>query len=326
MCEGFGEEKLLCNGPVPFWLTFVCHKKLCVMKQFSVKILTLLFLFSSALLTAQVSHGTVQEGLTIESKILHKTVRYTIYLPYDYYTSKRSYPVVYLLHGYTDNDMGWIQYGQANRIADEGIASGDIPPMILVTPDAGNSWYINNYNGSVRYEDFFFKEFIPYIESHYRIRTGKPFRAVSGLSMGGYGALVYAMKHPDMFVACAPLSAAMRTDEQVINYTPQRWEKVESVVYGPGLQGKARLTRLFMENSPLHVVQTADAAKLKSVKYYFDCGDNDYFSIANATLHILMKQRKIPHTFIMRPGRHNWTYWRTGLPGALQFIGKAFIH
>ena len=296
------------------------------MKRISSKILTILFLFTTSALMAQISHGTVQEGLTINSKILQKTVRYTIYLPFDYNTSQRSYPVVYLLHGYSDDDIGWTQFGEDNFIADQEIASGKIPPMILVTPDAGTSWYINNYDGSVRYEDFFFKEFIPYIESHYRIRAGKSFRAVAGLSMGGYGALVYAMKHPELFVSCAPLSAAIRTDEQIVNFSPQRWKVIESVVYGPGLKGKERLTKLLIENDPLHLVQTADVKKLKSVKYYIDCGDNDHVTIGNSTLHILMTEHHIPHTFIMRHGRHNWTYWRTGLPGALEFIGKAFIH
>ena len=296
------------------------------MKRISSKILTILFLFTTSALMAQISHGTVQEGLTINSKILQKTVRYTIYLPFDYNTSQRSYPVVYLLHGYSDDDIGWTQFGEDNFIADQEIASGKIPPMILVTPDAGTSWYINNYDGSVRYEDFFFKEFIPYIESHYRIRAGKSFRAVAGLSMGGYGALVYAMKHPELFVSCAPMSAAIRTDQQIINFSPQRWKVIESVVYGPGLKGKERLTKLLIENDPLHLVQTADVKKLKSVKYYIDCGDNDHVTIGNSTLHILMTEHHIPHTFIMRHGRHNWTYWRSGLPDALEFIGKAFIH
>ncbi len=296
------------------------------MKRISSKILTLFFLFTTSLLMAQISHGTVQESLTMESKILHKTVRYTIYLPFDYNTSHRYYPVVYLLHGYSDSDIGWTQFGEDNFIADQEIASGKIPPMILVTPDAGTSWYINNYDGSVRYEDFFFKEFIPYIESHYRIRVGKSFRAVAGLSMGGYGALVYAMKHPDMFVACAALSAAVRTDKQIINFSPERWKVIESVVYGPELKGKARLTKWLIDNDPIHIIQTADRSKLNKVKYYFDCGDNDHVTIGNATMHILMTQHHIPHTFIMRPGRHNWEYWRSGLPNALEFIGKAFVH
>jgi len=294
------------------------------MKQLTSKILFLIFLFSTSILSAQISHGTVEEGLTLNSKILHKTVRYTIYLPYDYHTSKRYYPVVYLLHGYTDNDMGWTQFGEANRIADEGIASGDFPPMILVTPDAGVSWYINNFDGSVRYEDFFFKEFIPYIESHYRIRAEKQFRAVSGLSMGGYGSLVYVMKHPDKFAACAGLSAAVRTDNQYLSLSSARWARTEAVLYGPGLEGKARLNKSLRTNDPLFLAKTEDPALLKKVKYYLDCGDHDYFTLGNSELHILLTRRHIPHEFISRPGRHSWPYWRSGLPNALKFIGKVF--
>src|SRR6056297_1548264 len=144
---------------------------------------------------AQVSRGKVVEGLTIESRLLDKEVRYSIYLPFDYETSQRYYPVVYLLHGYTDNDMGWIQFGEAHLKADQAIAQGKIPPMIIVMPDAGVSWYINNYDNSVPYEDFFFDEFMPHVESKYRIRQKKRYRGVAGLSMGGYGALVYSLKH-----------------------------------------------------------------------------------------------------------------------------------
>ncbi len=294
------------------------------MKKIASKILILLFLFSTSAIMAQISHGTVQESLTINSKILHKTVHYTIYLPYDYNTSHRYYPVVYLLHGYTDNDIGWMQFGEANRIADEGIAKGDFPPMIIVTPDAGVSWYINNFDGSVRYEDFFIKEFIPYIESHYRIRGGRQFRAVAGLSMGGFGSLVYVMKHPDMFAACAGLSAAVRTDEQFLRLSDTRWAHTEALLYGPNLKGKARLNKVLLVNDPLHLVETIDVKALRKVKYYLDCGDNDYFTLGNSELHILMTKEHIPHTYIVRPGHHSWEYWRSGLPGALKFIGKVF--
>jgi enterochelin esterase-like enzyme len=140
---------------------------------------------------AQVSRGIIQKGLIIKSDILKKDVRYTVYLPFDYSASSRYYPVVYLLHGYGDNDMGWVQFGEANMIADESIATRQIPAMILVMPDGGVSWYINNFDNSVRYEDFFFEEFIPFIESKYRIRPEKRYRGVAGLSMGGFGAMVF---------------------------------------------------------------------------------------------------------------------------------------
>ncbi len=296
------------------------------MNKITIKSFLLIVFLFPAILFAQIAHGIIRESLTLESKILHHPVHYTIYLPFDYFTSERTYPVVYLLHGYGDNDKGWMQYGEAGHIADEEIAEGKIPPMVLVTPDAGNSWYLNNYNDCVRYEDFFFKEFIPFIESHYHIRKGKAFRAVAGLSMGGYGALVYAMKYPEDFAACAVLSAAVRTDKQYLALSPKRWEKVEAVVFGPGLKGKQRLTALLVQNNPLHLVQTESPGALRKVKFYIDCGDHDHLTIGNATLHILMTQHHIPHEFIMRPGKHSWSYWRSGLPGALEFIGRAFIH
>ncbi len=116
----------------------------------------------------QVLRGAVKQGLTVESKILGKPVRYSIYLPFDYETSMRFYPVVYMLHGGEGSDVQWIDTGEANLTADEAISNRIIPPMILVMPDAGMSRYINNHDNSVRYEDFFFKEFIPSIESRYR--------------------------------------------------------------------------------------------------------------------------------------------------------------
>ena len=287
-------------------------------------IAALVFLLSMALVTcAQVSHGVVKEGLIIDSKILSKEVRYTIYLPFDYETSSRYYPVVYLLHGYTDNDMGWIQFGEANLIADDAIAKREIPSMIIAMPDGGVSWYINNYNGSVRYEDFFFQEFIPYIESHYRIRQEKRYRGVAGLSMGGFGTLVYAMRHADLFSACAALSAAVNTKEEIIAMDDRAWGRWPISVYGPG-SGEARLTAHLLSYNPVHIVETGDSEKLKSVQIFLDCGDDDYLTIGNAMLHIALTKKQIPHEYRVRDGAHSWSYWRSGLLDALKFIGNSF--
>ncbi len=273
---------------------------------------------------AQISRGFVKEGLSIQSKILNKEVRYTIYLPFDYITSSRFYPIVYLLHGYTDNDMGWLQFGEVNMIADEAIAKREIPPMIIVTPDAGVSWYINNFDNTVMWEDFFIKEFIPFIELKYRIRKEKRYRGIAGLSMGGYGTLNFAFKYPDLFSAAAPMSAAIYTNEQVANFSPERWNKVEGILFGNNLVGKKRLTKHFNENDPLYLIDSLDVNKLKTVRYYIDCGDDDHLTIGNSLLHIKMVKLKIPHEFRMRDGRHNWKYWRSGLVNALKFIGKSY--
>jgi len=272
---------------------------------------------------AQVAHGVVKEGLTMDSEILGKKVRYTIYLPFDYESSTRFYPVVYLLHGYTDNDMAWIQFGEANLIVDEAIANREIPSMIIVTPDAGDSWYINNYSGSVRYEDFFFQEFIPYIESHYRIRQERNYRGIAGLSMGGFGTLVYAMRHPDQFVACAALSAAVNTTEEFVAMDEHAWSRWPTTIYGPG-SGKARITEHLLSYHPIHIVESDDAEKIKSVRIYLDCGDDDYLTIGNAMVHVALTKKQIPHEYRVRDGKHSWSYWRSGLVDALKFIGTSF--
>jgi enterochelin esterase-like enzyme len=274
--------------------------------------------------SSQDTRGVVKEGLTIESKTLGKPVRYTVYLPSDYDSSNRYYPVVYLLHGYTDNDMGWMQFGEAQMIADEAIANRVIPPMILIMPDAGVSWYINNYDNSVRYEDFFIKEFIPYIESKYRIRSEKKFRGVAGLSMGGYGSLVYTLKHQDMFAACAAFSAAIFTDEEIIAEKEDRWANVLGVVYGPKLKGKDRITEHYRSYSPIDIVRSTNAEKLKGLRLYLDCGDDDFLYKGNSTFHILLRDLGIPHEYRVRDGGHTWSYWRSGLVDGLKFIGASF--
>ncbi|MEJ2493161.1 MAG: alpha/beta hydrolase-fold protein [Ignavibacteriaceae bacterium] len=256
--------------------------------------------------------------------MLNKDVRYTIYLPFDYKTSNRFYPVVYLLHGFTDNDIGWIQFGEANLIVDEAIANREIAPMILVMPDGGVSYYINNYNSSVMYEDFFIREFIPYIESHYRIRTGKRYRGIAGLSMGGYGTLVNALKHPDMFSACAAFSAAIYNDDEIKQVSQSDWELKYGILYGPGLAGKDRVNKTFIKNNPFHIIQNADPIKIKQLRIYIDCGDDDQFSESNSLFHVLLLKKKIQHEFRMRDGGHRWNYWRSGLVNALKFIGEGF--
>lgn len=285
---------------------------------------TLFLLLGSTAVTAQIPRGKIKEGLTVDSKILGKPVRYTIYLPADYETSDRKYPVVYLLHGYTDNDTGWLQFGEANQIADEAIAKREIPPMIIVMPDGGVSWYNNNNNGTVKYEDFFFKEFIPSIESTYRIRAEKAYRGISGLSMGGHGALVYSLRHPDMFAACAAFSSGIFTDEEVIANPDPQWASVFGPVYGANLKGQERITEHLKSYSPIHIVKNARPDAFKSVRFYLDCGDDDFLYKGNSTFHIVLRDLKIEHEYRVRNGGHTWTYWRTGLADGLKFIGESF--
>jgi S-formylglutathione hydrolase FrmB len=268
--------------------------------------------------------GTIQEALTIDSQILGKLVRYAIYLPYDYQTSTRSYPVIYLLHGNRADETSWICFGEAHLTADENIAARAIPPMILVMPDGANSRYINNYDRSLCYEDFFFQEFIPAIESKYRIKPEKWFRGILGLSMGGYGALVYALKHPDWFCACVTFSASIYTDEMIINMTDDEWAANRASAHGDGLKGEARLTEHYQSYDPFRLVQKGDLETLKTVRLYLDCGDKDFRNEGYAAFHILLRRLKVPHEYRVRAGGHTWPYWRNGLGEGLKFVGNIF--
>ncbi len=284
------------------------------------------FIFSFCFLNIAVAQnaGKVIEQVSIKSNILNKNVAYTIYLPADYTTSERTYPVVYLLHGYTDNNTGWLQFGEINRYADKAIADGIIPPMIIVMPNGDSSWYINSYDGKEKYEDFFIKEFMPSVEKTYRIKNEKKYRGIAGLSMGGYGTLFYSIKYPELFAAAAPLSAAVFDDNAMTTMPDKNYERTFGQLFGRGLKEKERLNKAWNSNSILKFVEIKSPDDLSKVRYWIDCGDDDFLTKGNCLLHIALSEKKVPHEFRVRNGAHNWTYWRTGITDALQFIGASF--
>src|SRR5687767_12344324 len=159
--------------------------------------------------------GTAQNGktfdnLSLKSKILNMDRKFSIYLPPDYESSQRAYPVLYLLHGSGDDQTGWVQFGEVGNITDKAIREGIATPVIIVMPDAntGRRGYFNDIRGDWRYEDFFFEELMPHVEKTYRIKASKRYRAVAGLSMGGGGSFMYALHHPELFSAACPRSAS----------------------------------------------------------------------------------------------------------------------
>jgi len=268
--------------------------------------------------------GQVQEGLHFASAILGREVNYAIYLPPDYESSSWRYPVVYLLHGFTDNESAWIQFGEANLAADRAIADREIPPMIIVMPDAGVTWYINDYQNKNRYEDMLVQEFIPFIDATYRTRAKKEFRGVAGLSMGGWGSLMLSMRHPDLFAACSAFSSAVWKDEEITGMPENRYEELFAELFGHKLKNKNRLNAHFRQYHPIDLAKAQPVESLKSVRYYIDCGDDDFLANGNAILHMTLRERNVPHEFRVRDGAHNWTYWRTGLVEGLKFIGASF--
>ena len=284
-----------------------------------------LALSAPSALPGDAAAGEVFEGLKLRSTILGRDVAYAVYLPPDYATSTRRYPVVYLLHGYTDNESGWVQFGEVSLAADRAIAGREIPPMIIVMPDGGVSFYINDAAGKVRWEDMFVQELIPFMDKTYRTRADREFRGVAGLSMGGWGTLVAALRHPELFAAGAAFSAAVWSDEDIIGMKQDSWDKLLGPLFGAaGLAGQERLTSHFRKVSPLELAGTLPEDSLKKVRLYIDCGDDDFLIKGNCALHLLLADRKIPHEFRVRDGGHTWSYWRTGIVDGLKFIGQSF--
>jgi S-formylglutathione hydrolase FrmB len=286
------------------------------MKQFVIIFFGLMLSFN---IFAQ--SGSVFESLIFDSKKVSYPVEYSVYLPPDYETSRRSYPVLYLLHGYSDDETGWIQYGEANSIADRGITNGDFSPFIIVIPDGKATWYINNINGSDPWEDMFVQEFIPFIEKEFRVRSKKEFRAIGGLSMGGYGALMLSMRNPQLFSVCVAMSAAIFTDEEIL--TSDIHDRYFGDIFG-SRPVNGVVSEYWKAHSPLHLIDRTDKELLRSVRFYIDCGDDDFIYKGNSALYVKMRNMNIPHEYRVRDGAHTWNYWRAGLTDGLKFISEKF--
>lgn len=280
------------------------------------KLFLLNFVFTVGLLFSQ--GGKVIDQLSLKSEILGSERKYAIYLPSDYDYSNREYPVLYLLHGAGDDHTGWVQFGEVKSITDKANKNGVSTSMIIVMPDAqtGEKGYFNDINQKWNYEDFFFKEFIPFIEKKYRIKSEKRYRAIAGLSMGGGGSFIYALRHPEMFSSACPLSGYMGE----LSYT-EFYEKNKKKHEN---YRREKLFNYYSNHNALSIIQNQTVENLKSVRWYIDCGDNDFLYEGNSLVHIALKKRGIPHEYRVRNGSHNWTYWRGSLPRVLAFVSEHF--
>lgn len=231
----------------------------------------------------------VDLGQTVKSSILGKDVRYTIYLPAGYDDSKKDYPVLYLLHGYDFNggnekgDLGWVSAGSMVQSTDSAIKNGSVSELVVVMPCGFNAFYVNGFQDGMKYEDFFFNELIPHIESNYKVKTGRDSRAIAGLSMGGYGTTLYAFKHPEKFCFAYSMSGAVAGNGSV--------------------------------QTPQSVIETAmnQGAKAESFPYYImEVGTEDQIPglyNANVDFDKYLTSKGISHKYIERGGGHDWTFW-----------------
>lgn len=259
---------------------------------------------------------------SLKSKILNITRKYSVYLPKSYSTlTGKKYPVLYLLHGLYDNNKGWLEGGNLQHIADDVMDSNKACEMIIVVPDAGTvkDGYFNTEGWP--YETFFFDEFIPYIEKTYRIFGDKSHRAIAGYSMGGGGATAYALEHPDMFSSVYVMSALMTLPKRDRTALPSQ---DSTSVKDPQM---VEFGKSVLANDCIVFISFSDDAtleKYRTIRWFIDCGDDDFLLDVNFSFYQEMKKAKVPCELRVRDGNHNWDYWKPALYMALSFVSDGF--
>lgn len=257
----------------------------------------------------------------MRSRTLGREIGYCALLPPSYSTdTTRRYPVLYYLHGLGDDQQMFLRAGGLNMVEDLW-EHGQIGEFVIVTPDGGSSFYINSRDGRERYEDFLIREFFPAIERRYRIEPGRKSRGLAGISMGGYGALHLAFRHPELFASASAGSAALIETIPPVSVTAQP-QRAARGIFG-GVFGTPPDPAFWLRNSPLTLARTLHPAGLK---IYFDCGteDNYGFDAGAVSLDKILNARRIPHEFHLYPGGHNWMYFAQHLPTSLEFHSRAF--
>jgi S-formylglutathione hydrolase FrmB len=244
------------------------------------------------------------ECSVIKSSILARPVRYCAFLPPGFDHDKtRHYPVLYYLHGLGDNEQSLLNFGGWDVIADLR-RQGKIGDFVVLAPSAGHTFYVNSADGKVRYEDFFLKEFMPQMEKRYRAEGTRWTRGITGVSMGGYGALRLALKYPDEFAAVSAQMPALIAD------VPKNFASG-----GPGSPGSlmgdvfgSPFSRTYFErNNVFYFARRDSAGSLRRMRIYFDVGNNDDYGFEQGAQQLdqLLKSRGVPHEFHIYPGQHD---------------------
>ena len=264
----------------------------------------------------------------VNSRILKYPVHYCVYLPASYDSgAKKSppqhYPVLYFLHGLGDNEKTLFNSG-AWTMLDDLRQQHKLGDFLIVAPEGRKSFYINSADGSVRYSDFFLQEFIPLIEKKYRIGKGRSNRAITGISMGGYGALRFAFSHPEMFSAVSAQSAALITESprelDLAARSGAPLGKVLADVFGDPIN-----VPHWNANNPF-LLARKNAAALKKLTIYFNCGQDDNYGFEKgaAALHDELQKLGVKHEYHLYPGDHSFTYFLAHFTEVMEFHSRAF--
>jgi S-formylglutathione hydrolase FrmB len=263
----------------------------------------------------------------LRSSILKRPVHYCVYVPsgYDAGVKKsppRRCPILYFLHGLGDNEQTLFNSG-GWTLLDDLRSRHEMGDFLIVAPEGGRSFYTNSADGSVRYSDFFLQEFMPAIERKYRIH-GRSDRAISGISMGGYGALRFAFAHPELFSAVSAQSAALITESpQALDGAARAGVPLLSVLV-PAF-GNPIDVRHWNENNPF-LLAKKNAAALQKIAIYFNCGQDDNYGFGKgaAALHDELLKEHVKHEYHLYPGDHSITYFLSHFAEVMKFHSRAF--
>jgi S-formylglutathione hydrolase FrmB len=288
-----------------------------------------LTLFLVPLLLKQASAQGRIDCNVLQSRILGETVHYCVMLPsaYDAVTaghSPRRYPVLYFLHGLGDNEQTLFKGGGWDLIEDLR-QKRQISDFLVVAPEGKRTFFINSADGRVRYSDFFIREFLPYIESHYSIHRERSARAITGVSMGGYGALRFAFAYPELFSSVSAQSAALITE------SPRPTETMPMPTPLSGLLGAVFGNPVDLhhwnQNSPFVLAkQNRAGIRAPGLSIYFNCGREDEFGFNRgaAELHRQLQAESIQHEYHLYPGNHDGGYFLAHLGETLMFHSHVF--
>jgi S-formylglutathione hydrolase FrmB len=282
-----------------------------------IRALLLLLVLSPEVLAQQVEYKS------FASKVLGREMRYGVYLPPSYASSPgKKYPVLYFLHGLFEDETRWSNRGGTDQIMNRMIADGKIGEFIVAIPYGGASFYTNTRDGSEKWEDAIVTDFIPMIESTYRVNASRTNRGISGTSMGGYGALKIAMKHPDLFGSASAHSAVLLEDLSAAKVSAGRLQRFQAMF--DKIYGINQDLTYWEANNPMTLAK--NTGKLNGLKLYFDCGtEDDYgFDIGAKQLDAMLTKAGYPHEAHLYPGGHGWDYAMKHTSESLLFHWKAF--
>ena len=269
------------------------------------------------------SEAGVEYG-SLQSSSLGKELKFAVQLPPSYKTdAKRRYAVLYFLHGMFGNEGEFQRRGVAAAVA-KLRGEGKIGDFIIVAPAGENSFYLNSKPG-VRYEDAIIKDLIPYIEKNYRTMGTPAGRAIQGISMGGWGAMLLAFKHPEMFSSVTTHSAALFEELPQVSGTDRRSQFMSKLI--GNIFGDPPDAEFFRVSNPVFVAESNAAAIKKSgIKIYFDCGEQDRygFQTSNKAFDEKLTKLGIPHEFHLFPGNHGWEYMISVADNSYVFLWKNF--